>query len=117
MASWKVSEEDRMNGPIMTTLRQILGLPLQYGGVEHSGWLPNVAVKPPLTPQKNFTFDFTISAYGHGYLFEWSSREKDEEFEEWHALSGDTWHETLEEALRQAEYSFGLRITDWSEVG
>jgi hypothetical protein len=29
----------------------------------------------------------------------------------------DTWHLTVDEAKAQAEFEFGIRDTDWSEIG
>ena len=81
------------------------GVPLRFGGEVHSGWLPANAATPPPTPVEVAVVDFGISEVEGGYMLEWFSRNTDHR--------GDTWHETLDEALEQAKLSFGLEPEEW----
>ena len=49
--------------------------------------------------------DFEISKVEGGYVFEWHSRNTDHQ--------GDTWHETLEDALEGARLSSGIEPPEW----
>lgn len=71
----------------------------------HSGWLPTNAATPPPTPVEVAVVDFEISAAEGGYMFELISRNT--------GHCGDTWHETLDEALEQAKLSFGIEPEEW----
>ncbi len=91
----------------MRTIKRISGRAFRFGGEEHSGWLPPGAVTPPPTPIKDATLDLAILFDGHGFILEYSSRDAHH--------YGDTWHETLEDALRQAQLSFGIDPSEWED--
>jgi hypothetical protein len=52
--------------------------------------------------------DFRVTSDGAGYGFEWSSDDPE--------IIGDTWHETLDDALEQAQLSFGIHPSEWQVV-
>ena len=85
----------------MAVIRRLLAVPVRFGGAEHSGWLPANAATPPPTPVEDALVDFEISEVEGGYILEWFSRNT--------SHHGDSWHETLEDALEQANIEFGLR--------
>jgi hypothetical protein len=69
------------------------------------------SVPPPGIDTKDVELDLEIHALDRpdtGFLLISSS--SDPEF------TGDTWHETLELALRQAEHDFGVRATEWTLI-
>ena len=86
-------------------VKELRGRRVEVGGEEHSGWLPPRAVWPRPTPIEAATVDFEISEVEGGYMFEWHSRNTSHQ--------GDTWHETLEDALGEARLSFGIDPAEW----
>jgi hypothetical protein len=77
-----------------------------FGGEAHSGWLPPGAAMPARTPERVVDLELRILQNGSdGFLLEWAGPTA--------ADSGDTWHPTIEEALEQAEASFGIKPSDW----
>lgn len=87
-------------------LKQVKGVRVQFGGVEHSGWLPSGAATPLPTPVENVILDVEIVANGEtDCLLCWQSQVG------YH--SGDTWHRSLAEAERAAEEWFGIKSQDW----
>ena len=91
----------------MRRLKRIEGHPARFGGECHSGWLPEGAATPQPTAAESVALDLTISSDGHGYLLEWRDANG--------IYQGDTWHQTLEDALEQARYSFGIAPLDWND--
>lgn len=88
----------------MTVIRRLPAVRVRFGGVEHSGWLPaNVA-----TPVEDALVDFEISEVEGGYILEWFSRNT--------SHHGDSWHETLEDAMEQADTDFGVQPEEWHSV-
>jgi len=85
-----------------------MGVPVRFGGEEHSGWLPGNAVTPPPTPVEDALVDFEIYELEDGYILEWFSRNT--------SHHGDSWHETLEGALEQASTEFGVGPEEWHSV-
>jgi hypothetical protein len=93
----------------MRILKQILGKPIQFGGNEHSGWLPPNATLPQPTPIENAILDIRILETKGGFILEWESRNTN--------LSNDTWHKTIDDAENQAEYQFGIKPSEWEVLG
>jgi hypothetical protein len=85
----------------MAVIKRLMGVAIRFGGEEHSGWLPVYAATPPLV-------DFEIGEVEGGYILEWFSRNT--------SHHGDSWHETLEDALEQARTVFGVRPEEWCSV-
>jgi hypothetical protein len=85
----------------MAAIKRLLAVPVRFGGEEHSGWLPANAATPQPTPVEDALVDFEVNELEGGYIFEWYSRNT--------GHHGDSWHETLEDALEQANAEFGLR--------
>jgi len=93
----------------MSVVRAIRGLMLRVPGRPHSGWLPPGSAPPPGTDTKDVVLDLEIHALDRpdtGFLLLASS--SDPEF------NGDTWHETLELALQQAEHDYGVQSSEWT---
>ena len=89
----------------MQVLKQILGFKVQFGGEEHEGWLPDGASLPKPTPCETVELDIRIEATDGGYLLIWVGQNR--------RYCGDTWHETVQDAERQAELQFGITGRDW----
>jgi hypothetical protein len=91
----------------MKVLRRIDAVPIRFGGQAHSGWLPEGAATPAPTPIEEQLLDLTIASDRNGYMLEWRGADT--------RHSGDTWHESLEDALHQAQMQFGIEPGDWRE--
>jgi len=52
--------------------------------------------------------DFEVNELEGGYILEWISRNT--------SHHGDSWHETLDDALEQASAEFGVRPEEWHSV-
>lgn len=79
---------------------------MQFGGEEHTGWLPPGAATPLPTPRELVTLDFEIQEDDGGYLLIWQGAEQ--------RHCGDTWHASVRDALAQATLWFGLDPQEWS---
>ena len=92
----------------MKAIKHIRAREVQRGGESHEGWLPPGAAVPPPTPRRTVAVDLQIlAAGGSSFILEWHGPAP-----EW---SGDTWHFTLDDALAQAESSFGIRLEEWRD--
>jgi hypothetical protein len=92
----------------MAVIKRLIGVPIRFGGEEHSGWLPANAAMPLPTPVEDLLVDFEIDELEVGYILAWYSRNS--------SHHGDSWHETLEDALEQASTEFGVRPEEWQSV-
>ena len=92
----------------MVVIKRLLAVPVRFGGEEHSGWLPENAAVPPPTPVEDALVDFEIEEVEGGYILQWFSRNT--------GHHGDSWHETLEDALQQASTEFGIRPEEFHPV-
>jgi hypothetical protein len=92
----------------MAVIKRLLAVPVRFGGEEHSGWLPANASTPPPTPVEDALVDFEVNELEGGYILEWFSRNTNHH--------GDSWHETLDDALEQASAEFGVRPEEWHSV-
>jgi hypothetical protein len=92
----------------MAVIKRLLAVPVRFGGEEHSGWLPANASTPQPTPVDDALVDFEVNELEGGYILEWFSRNTNHH--------GDSWHETLDDALEQASAEFGVRPEEWHSV-
>jgi hypothetical protein len=96
---------DREGRSRMKVVKQITGKNIKFGGEEHEDWLPPNASLPKATAIENPTIDVQIVEEADGYLLAWQSQSG--------SKAGDTWHETIEDAERQAENQFGAEEWEW----
>ena len=92
----------------MAVIKRLMGVAIRFGGEEHSGWLPAYAATPPPTPVEDALVDFEIGELEVGYILAWFARNT--------SHHGDSWHETLEDALEQASTEFGVMPEEWQSV-
>jgi hypothetical protein len=93
----------------MTVLRRASGVPHQYGGEEHRGWLPPGAATPLPTPVRNVTLDITIERdEGAGFLLIFQARDDP-------SFGNDYWFDTLSMAEAAALEWFGVGPDRWEQ--
>ena len=90
---------------MLKVIKRIIGVPVQIGGEQHTGWLPVGAATPLPTPVRNVIFDIEIQHDGHGFLLCYSARDG--------SAYGDTWHESIAEAEQAAFDYFGTQPSQW----
>jgi hypothetical protein len=94
----------------MAVLRRASGVSFEYGGHEHSGWLPPGAATPLPTPVQHVTLDVTIEGDDVcGYLLVFVARE-DPDF------GNDYWYENAADAEAAAKDWFGIGPGRWEDV-
>ena len=90
---------------VMATIRLVIrDRPMHLGGKEHVGWLPAEAAKPLPTPRVELHVDFLIEGDDQGAQLYW------------HGSDGsrlDYWRESVQGAVEQAEFSWGIKPTEW----
>ena len=89
----------------MHTVKKVTGLPVRFGGEEHSGWLPAGAAVPLRTPVRDVLLDIEIQSDGSGCLLCHSSQDG--------TIQGDTWHATVADAEQAANEDFGVQPSQW----
>jgi len=89
----------------MNPLLTINGLALFSGAQDHSGWLPAGALIPPPTSSKSITIDLELQPDESGFLLVYRSKDG--------SIQGDTWHQSIDEAQRQAHFQFGIAPSTW----
>lgn len=89
----------------MKVVTQVTGKPVRFGGHEHEGWLPPNAFLPKATPVENALLDVIILDVEGGYILEWESQSG--------SRSGDTWHQSVEDAESQANIEFEIDAWEW----
>jgi hypothetical protein len=91
----------------MHVVRRLVNRTFQLGGEEHPGWLPQAAAMPLPTPKLDILLDLEIykSGDGGGYFLQYRSSNGQ--------YNGDTWHESLEDAIEQAKFQFGIEPGKW----
>jgi hypothetical protein len=90
----------------MTIVGKVAGFAVTIGGEPHSGWLPPGAAMPLPTPIRHVVLDLEIEFDESGYLLCYVSRDG--------TVSGDTWHQSLEEAKEAATAFFGIERSRWT---
>jgi len=93
----------------MAVIKSLLAVPVCFGGEEHSGWLPVNAATPQPTPVEEALVDFEVHEVDGGYILAWYSHNT--------SHHGDSWHESLEDALEQASTEFGVTPEEWHPAG
>jgi len=93
----------------MKLLKQVLGKQIEFGGAEHTGWLPlNSAVPPPTHIEKDVV-DVRVLETDGGFIVEWESENSE--------YSDDSWHATLADAQDYAQDQFGIEPAEWEIAG
>jgi hypothetical protein len=82
-------------------LKELCALPFDWGGQIHSGWLPKGAATPLPVPPEPDLLDVQILEESAGYLLVWTGRRT--------GRSGDTRHESLEQAEEAGWHHFEAR--------
>jgi hypothetical protein len=90
----------------MRTVKELRNRAVQFGGEEPCGWLPQAAATPLQTPVEIVELDFEIQETDGGYLLTWQGTDR--------RHCGDTWHESVGDALDQATLWFGIEPEEWS---
>lgn len=90
----------------MPVIREIRGLKCTFGGPDTAGWLPSEAAPPHA---EETTIDLHILQSDAGFFLVSESSNP-------HFVGGDTWHETLDDALQQAQFQFGVKPSEWHSV-
>jgi hypothetical protein len=93
----------------MAVIKRLLAVPVRFGGEEHSGWLPANAATPQPTPVEDALVDFEVHEVDGCYILAWYSRNT--------SHHGDSWHESLEDAMEQAITEFGVMPEEWHSGG
>jgi hypothetical protein len=87
----------------MPIIREIRGLRRSFGGPDHAGWLPPEATTPRA---EEATIDLYIRETDEGFFLVSESSHPN-------FPGGDTWHQTLDDAMAQAEFSFSVKPSEW----
>lgn len=90
---------------MLEIVKRVTGLPVQFGGEQHTGWLPAGAAVPLSTPVIDVLLDLEIQSDGDGYLLCFSSQDG--------TVHGDTWHQSVIEAENAAANDFGVQPSQW----
>ena len=93
---------------MLEIVKRVTGLPVQFGGEQHTGWLPAGAAIPLPTPVVDVLLDLEIQSDGDGYLLCYSSQDG--------TVHGDTWHQSVVEAENAAANDFGVQRSQWEPV-
>ena len=86
------------------TRLRIQGRRMVLGGREHSGWVPASAARPLPTPVSEVIVDFLIEGDENGAMLYWDGRD---------GSHLDYWRESVDGAIEQAEFSWGIRPDEW----
>ena len=92
----------------MAVIKQIRNVDVRFGGEPPTGWIPLGASPPPDTPIRTVKIDFEIHKDKSGFFFVYRGPDL--------TSSGDSWHQSLSEALECAKKSFGIKADDWESV-
>jgi hypothetical protein len=90
---------------MLETVKRVTNWPVQFGGHQHTGWLPAGAAIPLPTSVVDVSLDIEIQSDGDGYLLCYSSKDG--------TVHGDTWHRSVVEAVNAATMDFGVPPTHW----
>jgi hypothetical protein len=99
-----------------TVIKKVEAWPLTFGGKEHCGWLPPHAATPKATPVEKELLHVRIEQCDGGYLLIWEARTSATCGDVSPPKSGDTWHETLEDAEKAAHDHFGIEHGHWADI-
>ena len=99
-----------------TALKKVEAWPFTFGGEEHNGWLPSEAVMPKPAPTERVLLDVMIEQIEGGYLLVWAARPSATCHDKLASKTGDTWHETIEDAESAAREYFGIDHGHWTDT-
>ncbi len=88
---------------------------VDFGGSGHSGWLPAAAAPPPPTPvvRANLALAILQDSPTSSCILEWCGSTEETSGVE---TSGDSCHESLADALAEAEHAIGLAPEAWTPL-
>jgi hypothetical protein len=89
----------------MKILKQVLGKQIEFGGEEHTRWLPLNSAVPSPTHVDKVAMDVRIFETDGGFIVEWESQNLQH--------SNDSWHTTLADAQEYAQNQFGIEPSEW----
>ncbi len=90
----------------MRVIARIEGRKVRLGGDVHSGWLPAGAATPLPTAVRELEFTLEITDDGgSGFLLIYESSDG--------SYCNDNWHQTVDQAIADAEESFGVTKDEW----
>ena len=89
----------------MKLLMQVLNKQIEFGGEEHTGWLPLGSAVPLPTNAERVVVDVRILETDGGFIVEWESANPHH--------SNDSWHATLVDAQDYAQDRFGIEASQW----
>ena len=90
-------------------LKRLESRVVEFGGAAHTGWLPSGAATPRPTSRQSITLTLVIEKLGEdSFLLVWNGSEPN--------FGGDTWHQSLEDAVHQAELWFGISPLEWRDA-
>jgi hypothetical protein len=92
----------------MPVLKEIRNVRVRFGGESPSGWLPAGAAKPLPTPVHEVSLDLTIESIEGGFIFQWAGPSPQ--------FCGDTWHESVRDAMKSAMGLFGVQPEEWRDA-
>src|ERR1700716_3385320 len=92
----------------MRITKQVLGRSTAFTGADNTGWFPVNAANAESTPVNDLVLDVRIVEAEGGFILAWQSRTTKE--------GNDSWHETIDEAIREAETQLGVRAVEWEDV-
>jgi hypothetical protein len=87
----------------MPIIREIRGVKRSFGGPDQASWLPSGAAPPRA---EETSIDLHILQTEEGFFLVSESSHP-------HFAGGDTWHQTLEDAMTQAELEFAVKPSEW----
>ncbi len=88
-------------------IKRLTGVSAQFGGEQHTGWLPPGAARPLPTPLRQVLLNIWIeSDGGSGFLMCYEADDG--------STAGDFWFASRAEAIRGAEEMLGVEASLWN---
>lgn len=95
----------------MRAVKQVQDVEVTFGGDKSQGALPLETATPGTTPREVMKVSFVIfEEDGGGFVLEWTSPKPEAPY------SGDSFHESIEDAQDQARIAFGVEADSWESV-
>ena len=90
-------------------IRRLDSIAVEFGGEEHSGWLPPGAATPLPTPIRRVILTLAIVRESpNDYLLCFEAQDG--------SMRGDNWYDSLAKALEGAEELFGVSPSQWQDA-
>ena len=89
----------------------------EHGGQAHEGWIPAGAAVPLPSPAVRVPVNLEVVPESGGWLLTWELASSTDTLPDSSLRSGDTWHDSVDDALQQAEVHFGVPRSSWTELG